>query len=125
MPVPNIVRGQWVSQGLAERARELRREMTPTEKRLWNALRGNQLGSFHFRRMQVIDGYIADFYCHVAALIVETDGPIHDQQQEYDEERDDLLTRRGMLVLRVRNEEIERDLTGVLRKILEMCRERT
>ncbi len=125
MPVPNIVRGQRVSQGLAERARQMRREMTPTEKRLWNALRGNQLGGFHFRRMQVIDGYIADFYCHASALVVETDGAIHDQQQEYDEERDDLLTRRGMLVLRVRNEEIERDLAGVLGRIREVCRERT
>jgi len=125
MPVPNIVRGQPVSQGLADRARELRQKMTPHERILWNALRRNQLDGFHFRRQQVIDGYIVDFYCHAASLIIETDGPVHNQQQAYDEERDDLLTRRGLLILRVRNEEIERDLARVLDRIREACRART
>lgn len=125
MPIPNIVRGQRVSQGLADRARQMRREMTPQEQVLWNALRRNQLDGFHFRRQQVIDGYIVDFYCHAASLVVETDGPIHEQQREYDEERDDRLARRGLLILRVRNEEIERDLAGVLNRIREACRERT
>ena len=125
MPVRNIVRGQPMSQGLAKRARQMRRKMTPQERILWQALRGNQLDGFHFRRQQVIAGYIVDFYCHAAALAVETDGPVHDQQRGYDEERDELLARRGLLILRVRNEEIERDLAGVLARIREACRERT
>ena len=125
MPVRNIVWGQPMSQGLAKRARQMRRKMTPQERILWQALRGNQLDGLHFRRQQVIAGYIADFYCHAAALVVETDGPVHDQQRGYDEERDELLARRGLLVLRVRNEEIERDLAGVLARIREACRERT
>ena len=125
MPVRNIVWGQPMSQGLAKRARQMRRKMTPQERILWQALRGNQLDGFHFRRQQVIAGYIVDFYCHAAALAVETDGPVHDQQRGYDEERDELLARRGLLILRVRNEEIERDLAGVLARIREACRERT
>ncbi len=125
MPVPNIVHGQHIHPGMLDRAKLMRREMTPHERILWQALRGNQLDGFHFRRQQVIDGYIADFYCHAAALIVETDGPIHDAQRGYDEERDDLLARRGLLIMRVRNEEIERDLAGVLGRIREACRERT
>jgi len=125
MPVRNIVWGQPMSQGLAKRARQMRRKMTPQERILWQALRGNQLDGLHFRRQQVIAGYIADFYCHAAALVVETDGPVHDQQRGYDEERDELLARRGLLILRVRNEEIERDLAGVLARIREACRERT
>lgn len=125
MPIPNIVRGQCVNPGMLDRAKQMRREMTPHERILWNALRRNQLGGYHFRRQQVIDGYIADFYCHAASLVVETDGPIHDEQRGYDEERDETLARRGLLVLRVRNGEIERDLSGVLAKIRDVCSERT
>ncbi|MGQ9492056.1 MAG: endonuclease domain-containing protein [Anaerolineae bacterium] len=125
MPVPNIVRGQWVNPGMLDRAKRMRREMTRHERILWDALRRNQLDGYHFRRQQVIDGYIVDFYCHAASLVVETDGPIHDQQRKYDEERDERLARRGLLILRVRNEEIERDLVGVLERIRRACRERT
>ena len=59
------------------------------------------------------------------ALIVETDGQIHEQRRGYDEERDETLARRGLLILRVRNVEVERDLVGVLKRIQEACRERT
>ena len=125
MPIPNIVRGQRVNPGMLERAKQMRRKMTPQERRLWDALRRNQLDGFHFRRQQVIDGYIADFYCHGAALVLETDGPIHDAQRGYDEERDETLARRGLLIMRVCNEEIDRDLSGALAKIREVCRGRT
>ena len=124
MPVTNIVCGQRMNPGMLDRAKLMRRELTPAERILWNALRRNQIDGFHFRRQQVIDGYIVDFYCHAAALVVETDGSIHEQQREYDEERDDLLARRGLLIMRVRNEEVERDLVGVLAHIRAVCRER-
>jgi very-short-patch-repair endonuclease len=84
VPVANIVRGQAVSEGMRDRARQLRRAMTPAEERLWAELRNNRLDGFHFRRQQVIDGYITDFYCHAAALAVETDGSVHDRQPGYD-----------------------------------------
>ena len=125
MPIPNIVRGQYVNPGMLDRAKQMRRELTPHERILWNALRRNQLDGYHFRRQQVIDGYICDFYCHAASLVVEADGPIHDGQRGYDEERDETLARRGLLIMRVRNEEVERDLAGVLERIREACRERT
>jgi very-short-patch-repair endonuclease len=124
VPAPNIVRGQRVGEGMAERARALRRKMTPAEQRLWAEVRNDRLDGYHFRRQQVIDGYIVDFYCHAASLIIETDGPVHDAQEEYDAERDDLLMQRGLLVLRVRNEEIIGDLPGVLVRIREICHER-
>ena len=59
--------------------------MTPAEKTrsVWQELRGNKLG-VHFKRQQVIAGFIVDFYCHQAALFVEVDGDIHDLQQEED-----------------------------------------
>jgi very-short-patch-repair endonuclease len=75
MPVKNpsttlrtgIISGQRVTKEKLQRARELRREMTPAEKLLWQELRAKKLG-IHFRRQQVIVGFIVDFYCHKAAL---------------------------------------------------------
>ena len=121
MPVNNIVMGQKVSRELRERAKELRHNMTPAEKILWEKLRHNRLGGFQFRRQQIIDGYIADFYCHAKALVVEVDGDIHEQQVEYDNNRDTHLISRGFLVLRFTNEEISQNLTMVLRKISDAC----
>src|SRR5438270_611728 len=87
-PVPNIVIGQRVDPAKVLRSKELRRQMTPAERSLWNCLRANRLGGLQFRRQQVIDGFIVDFYCHAAAVVVEADGPVHEQQAEYDAERD-------------------------------------
>ncbi|NTU56936.1 MAG: DUF559 domain-containing protein [Anaerolineales bacterium] len=115
MPVKNIIPGQRVTQYILNRSRELRSEMTPAEKILWNELRGNKLG-IHFRRQQVISGFIVDFFCHKADLVVEVDGKIHDKQKEEDAERDKVLTEMGLQVVRFRNEEVEKDLTGVVGK---------
>jgi very-short-patch-repair endonuclease len=95
MPIRHIVRGQKVETGKVVRARELRRAMTPEEKLLWQRLRGNQLDGLHFRRQQVIDGYIADFNCHAVAVIVEVDGAGHSRQADYDAARDQILWMRG------------------------------
>ena len=77
MPVRNIVRGQKVSAKQLENAKELRREMTPAEKILWEHLKANRLNNLHFRRQQIVHGYFADFYCHQQDLIIEVDGSIH------------------------------------------------
>ena len=70
---------------------------------------------------KVIDGYIADFYCHSANLIVEVDGEVHQYQIEKDQERDQNLNDKGLKVIRIKNEEIRNDVTEVLRKIGEAC----
>ena len=119
MPVKNIVIGQKITSEKRQRAKELRHNMTPEEKLLWHELRTNKLAGWHFRRQQVIDGFIVDFYCHAASLIVEIDGGIHEAQKEQDAERDTHLFSRGFRVLRVTNDEVNNDLQGVLRKILE------
>ena len=72
-----IVTGQRVTKEKLQRAKELRREMTPAENLLWKEVRANKLG-VHFRRQQVIQGFIVDFYCHRAGLVVEVDGDVHD-----------------------------------------------
>lgn len=117
----NIVRGQKVNPDIVQRAQELRREMTPQEKILWQELRRNQLGGFHFRRQQIINRYIADFYCHVAALVLELDGEIHETQQERDAVRDMVIREYGIFVLRIPNREVDENLGGVLKTILAEC----
>lgn len=121
MPIKNIVIGQSVSKEKLEFAKKLRREMTSAEKILWHALRTNKQG-YHFRRQQIIDSFIVDFYCHAFALIIELDGGIHETQKEYDAQREAHLAARGFRILRFKNEEVEKDLQGVLQKILEACK---
>ncbi|MFO7586200.1 MAG: endonuclease domain-containing protein [Anaerolineales bacterium] len=122
MPVKNIVIGQKISLAKAARARELRQNMTPAEKVLWQALRANRLNGIHFRRQQVIAGFIVDFYCHAASLVIEVDGGIHLQQVESDRKREQALTERGFRILRFQNEQVFNDLDGVLAQIRAACR---
>jgi very-short-patch-repair endonuclease len=119
MSIKNIVTGQKVTKEKLERAKELRREMTPAEKILWNELRANKLG-VHFRRQQVIQGFIVDFYCHRAALVVEVDGDVHDLQQDEDERREKALTEMGLKIVRFKNDEVVRDVSALVRKIKEV-----
>jgi very-short-patch-repair endonuclease len=107
-----IVRGQRVTQEKVTVAHSMRSEMTPAEKVVWNKLRRNQLGGFHFRRQQIIDGFIADFYCHEAGLVVEVDGSTHDS--EYDSERDAIIAARGIKILRFTNSNVIKNTKGVL-----------
>ncbi len=122
MPVKNIVRGQKVSAEMLERAKELRREMTPAEKILWRQLKGNRLNGLHFRRQQVVHGYFPDFYCHQHELIVELDGGIHELQKEYDAEREEYLISLGFRIIRFTNDEVIKDLKTVLQKIVKECK---
>ena len=119
MRVPKVVRNQNVNRGKLELAKELRRSMTAEESVLWERLRGNRLNGLHFRRQQVIEGFIVDFYCHDGALVVEVDGAVHDGQVEEDRARDEVFRGLGLKVLRVRNEEVAQDVEGVLKKITE------
>lgn len=113
MPIKNIVTGQHVTKEKLQRAKELRREMTPAEKILWEELRANKLG-VHFRRQQVIAGFIVDFYCHRAWLVVEVDGDVHDLQKEEDERREKVLREMGLRIVRFGNDEVMRNLSTVV-----------
>jgi very-short-patch-repair endonuclease len=112
----SVITGQHVSTEKKQRAREMREAMTPAEAALWEHIRLDKLG-VHFRRQQIIDGFIVDFYCHSAKLVIEVDGLIHERQQEYDAQRDEIIKRRGLTMLRVRNEEVENDVEEVLSRI--------
>ena len=89
------------------------REITNSE------LRANKLG-VRFRRQQVIQGFIVDFYCHKSALVVEVDGDVHDLQQEEDARREKALTEMGLSIVRFGNDEVVRELSAVVGRIREM-----
>ena len=117
----NVVIGQKITTRKKQRARELRRNMTPDERMLWEHLRANRLNGLHFRRQQIIAGFIVDFYCHAAGLVVEVDGPVHDRRSDYDAERDAILAARGLRILRISNVEIQASLAGAVKRIAVEC----
>ena len=114
-----IVVGQQVRKEKVMLAREMRRDMTPSESVLWKRLKAGALGQ-HFRRQQIIAGFIADFYCHQAALVVEVDGPSHDPA--YDAERDRIFTDLGLIVMRLTNQQVQEQIGVVLYKIRQHLR---
>ena len=123
-----IVRGQTVYPEKLLLAKQLRGKMTLAERRLWKALRRNAAHGFHFRRQQVIDGYIVDFYCDAVKIAIEVDGCVHEDRVGYDEFREGVLARNGVRVVRISNdamydveaviEFIEDEIEEVLRKNL-------
>jgi very-short-patch-repair endonuclease len=120
-----VVIGQRIPEGLADRAKEFRRVMTPAEAVLWQELRGRRLAGWKFRRQQIVDGFVVDFYCHAAALVVEVDGGVHSQQTESDQARDETLASRGIFVLRVTNNDVLTNLELVVRRILDTLNNHT
>ena len=104
---------------LRERRKQLRRQMTPAEARLWTVLRRRQLEERKFRRQHSIGPYVVDFYCVKEGLAVEVDGSIHDDpaRSDYDAKRQAFLERQGIVVLRFKNEQIRDRLPEVLVQI--------
>lgn len=119
-----ILRGQYVATNKRIMARRMRRNPTPAESVLWKRLKGNRLEGLHFRRQQILDGFIVDFYCRLAGLVVELDGPVHDETRVYDAERTEILEGRGLRVLRFTNNQVFEDLDEVLSQILDSAEQR-
>ena len=98
--------------------------MTTAERILWHHLRGNQVVGAHFRRQQIIAGFIIDFYCHAARLVIELDGAIHHGTAAYDAARDERLEAQGLLVVRITNDQIMTSRQAILAQITDICAER-
>ncbi len=94
----------------AANAAKLRKVMTNAEKLLWNGLRYdlNIRAGAHFRRQFAIGNYVVDFVCLNYRLVIEVDGPVHDEinQERRDKVRDEFLRHNGFTVLRFSNEEV-------------------
>lgn len=102
-------------------SRQLRNDMTDAERRLWACLRRKQLGGLQFYRQKPLAGYIVDFYCAAAQLVIELDGSQHHAPEaiEYDRQRTRTLEALGLRVIRFDNRQVLRELEGVLETIRE------
>jgi very-short-patch-repair endonuclease len=109
------------AKGKAERACALRRQSTPAERVLWTGLRRRALGGLRFRRQQPIAGFIVDFYCPSLKLAIEVDGLVHDDRRDLDLLRDRALRRLGVVVLRVRNDEVMQDCHTVCSRVFRLA----
>ena len=115
----HIVIGQKINPKKYQRAREPRQTMTPAENLLWQRLCANRFHGVHFRRQQVIQGFIVDFYCHAAELVIEIDGTVYEHRQREDRQREQVFADLGPKGLRFKNEQVQADMLGVLREIEE------
>ena len=99
-------------------AERLRRDMTVTEKIIWDRVCKNQLG-VRIRRQHPVWKFIADFYCHEVKLIIEIDGGIHlrPENKEYDISRDTILKEFQIEILRFTNDEVINGPELVIEKI--------
>ena len=102
-----------------ERARALRKRMPVPEARLWNALRELRASGLHFRRQVPLGRYYADFACHAARLVIEVDGDTHatDKAVQYDRQRDNFIAGQGYRIVRISNDDVMRNLDGVMTAI--------
>ena len=95
----------------------MRKQMTPSEARIWTLVRGRRLGA-KFRRQHPIGSYVVDFVCLASRLVIEADGDQH-EYSEYDASRDARLRRRGYRVLRFWNKDVAFDPEWVEQTIKE------
>jgi very-short-patch-repair endonuclease len=111
-----------------QRARHLRKTVTPQEVKVWSRLRLRLLRpqGLHFRRQAPLKGYILDFICFHRRLIVEIDGSQHGMggQIDRDAQRDALFADDGFLTLRFWNIDVDRNLNGVIDTIFARATER-
>ena len=111
---------------IKKHARELRRNLTDSEKELWEQLRNRRLSGYKFLRQHPIiykadykglNYFIADFYCDSKKTVIELDGLIHDEKEEYDKFRDEEMKLLGLHVLRLKNDELS-NMNIVIEKII-------
>src|SRR5205823_11332387 len=110
-----------VSKQQRGRARELRRRMTRAETLLWRYIKAHRIEQLGFRRQVPIGNYVADFVCHSARLVIELDGESHDfeSRRKIDHRRDAWFEFQGYAVLRFTNDQVLRELEGVVHLIRE------
>ena len=104
------IRDQKIHSKKLELARRFRKNPTESEDMVWQMLRNRQIKNLKWRRQQVIDGFIADFYCAELNAVLEIDGSVHDTDEvkEYDEYRTSVFESRGIRTYRLRNEDCDK-----------------
>jgi len=105
------------SRSMVGRARQLRRDSSFPERLLWSRLRAGRCAGLKFRRQQPFGPYVADYFCASARVVVELDGRSHDERQVEDRRRQEFLERQGLKVIRFTNDQVLRNLVGVVEAI--------
>ena len=115
-----------VSDRQRKRAKQLRQRMSRAENLLWRYLKAHHVDGLAFRRQAPMQRFIPDFICHSARIIVEVDGASHDfaSRQHADKQRDRWFESQGYAVLRFTNEQVLRNLEGVIGLIRETASSR-
>lgn len=101
-----------------QRRQALRHNMSEPEQRLWQILRNKQMG-IKFRRQHGIGHYIVDFYCPELKLVIEVDGDSHfsAEAKGYDKVRDDFMLSLDIMTIRLKNDEVMKNIEGVYQHI--------
>lgn len=102
---------------LKQRSRDLRKNLTDAEQKLWQKLRHKQINDHKFRRQFVLGNYIVDFICLDKRLIVEVDGGQHMDNVDYDLHRDEWLKSQNFKALRFWNNQVLNEIDSVLEVI--------
>ena len=104
---------------LKERRKQLRKNQTPSEKKLWIYLRNKQFLTLKFFRQYSIDYYIADFFCPKIKLVIELDGSQHftNYSKDYDKVRTEIFQSLGIYVIRFSNLDVMNNIEKVLGEI--------
>lgn len=102
-----------------EKARYLRNNQTPQERKLWTIIRNRQFFGYRFLRQYCIGSYIVDFICREKKIIIEIDGGQHNQPSdiEYDIQRTEYLNSKGYKVIRFWNNDIDKNIEGVYKRL--------
>jgi very-short-patch-repair endonuclease len=118
-----IVANQRVTGCKVGDSRCLRKDMTDAETILWQRLRNRKRGGNKFRRQQVIEGFIADFYCEISQLVIEVNGGVHEDPEvkKNDTHRENVFKARGILTLRIKNEQVLQSIESVVNTIKKAC----
>ncbi|WP_425985431.1 endonuclease domain-containing protein [Brevundimonas sp. TWP1-2-1b1] len=105
------------------RARAMRKALTPSEARLWVALRELRTQGLHFRRQAPLRGYYLDFFCWARGVIVEVDGGSHlyEDRARQDRVRDAVFAREGLITLRYDNLMVRDQLAQVIEDVRGRC----
>jgi len=108
------------------RARELRHKQTWAEKKLWRLLRERRFAGYKFRRQHPFGEYYLDFYCAEARLVLETDGGGHGfpEQAAHDAGRDAFLRASGIVIKRIWNRQLLKELEWVKQDLWRLLQER-
>ena len=120
-----VIRNQKINPKKLELARHFRKNPTESEDIVWQLLRNRQIKNLKWRRQQVIDGFIADFYCAELNVVLEIDGSVHEKEEvkEYDEYRTSVFESKGIRVFRLKNEECDKQhLTELIENIMTSLR---